>query len=140
MTARGRQTWGALTIFGVALLFASCGSTPGEEPAAPPPERAAPAKPAADATAKPSNLLIAWIDEDESAGYAPHTVTFIAEIKGGVPPYTIKWNFDDGSKPGTEATEVHTYDKPGRYLAELFVSDTRGEKDDDFTIIEAWEE
>ncbi len=142
------RTVAVIVVLGGALVSA-CGSAPSTEelpaaasaPAVEPAPVAEPAAPAAQepvAPQQPERLLIAWMEEDEDAGYAPLTVRFLSNVKGGVPPYTITWNFDDGSPPSAEPNPVHTYTKPGRYLAELFATDSRGEKDDDFTIIEIW--
>jgi hypothetical protein len=103
-------------------------------PATGPPGAAA----TAPAQAEQAPTFFCWMDEDEDAGYAPLTVQFTSHVEGGVPPYTVTWNFDDGSPPSSERNPVHTYTKPGRYLAELFATDSRGDKDDDFTIIEVW--
>jgi PKD repeat protein len=83
-------------------------------------------------------MLVAWIDESEPEdGPAPLAVKFISMVKGGVPPYSYKWVFDDGSEPSTEAHPVHTYAEKGLYWPELYVTDTRGEEDEDTTVVEA---
>jgi len=60
------------------------------------------------------------------AGYAPHTVQFDAIIRGGVPPYTYRWDFGDGSPPSSEEKPTHTYDVSGVYTAKLTVTDSLG--------------
>jgi hypothetical protein len=134
-----------------ALPAAETGTSPaaggqpagaGGEPAAEDAVAPATAPPGAAATApaqaQQAPVFFCWMDQDEDAGDAPLTVRFISQVEGGVPPYAVKWNFDDGSPPSSELNPVHTYAKPGRYLAELFATDSRGDKDDDFTIIEVW--
>ncbi|HXQ48999.1 MAG TPA: PKD domain-containing protein [Thermoplasmata archaeon] len=56
------------------------------------------------------------------------TYGFVTIVTGGVAPYTIQWNFDDGAMgsalPGS--TVLHTYTTSGIYRAILTVTDARG--------------
>lgn len=58
--------------------------------------------------------------------YAPSTVTFLTIIHGGIPSYTIQWNFGDGnygsSLPGMNIT--HTYTTAGIFHPSLMVTDS----------------
>ena len=83
-------------------------------------------------------ILVVWVEEEEPpVGDIPFTVEFRSTVKGGVPPFTYQWFFDDGSEPSTEANPTHTYTEPGRYWPEVHVKDARGEEDSDTTIVDA---
>jgi len=139
--------WTFHKVLGAVLLVAmatmSCGDAterpPETSPAAPPATVGTPAAPQAVApTTTTIPMLVAWIEENEPEdGPAPLTVKFISMVKGGVPPYSYKWVFDDGSEPSTEAHPVHTFTETGLFWPELVVTDTRGVEDDDTTVIEA---
>lgn len=128
------------------LVVVSCGDS-GERatdksPGQPEPEAATAGAPAAPQAAAPTTttipMLVAWIDENEPEdGPAPLTVKFTSMVRGGVPPYSYQWMFDDGSEPSTEAHPVHTFTEPGVYWPEMMVTDARGAEDDDTTIVEA---
>ena len=59
-----------------------------------------------------------------SAGRSPLTVNLTAYGEGGTPPYTYQWNFGDGSAPSVVGSPVHTYARPGSYLASVLVKDS----------------
>ena len=136
----------------LAFLLASCGERPptteppteqppattAATPAAPTPGAATPAIPAPGAKPEPDpNRLIAWIEESEPEdGPAPLTVKFLTVVRGGVPPYTYEWNFDDESPSVNEAHPEHTYAEKGLYWPELLVKDAAGNEDDDMTLID----
>src|SRR5262245_61150961 len=91
------------TVLVVALSAVSCGDSTeratenNEQPTA-----AAPGAPATTQAAAPTTttiaMLVAWIDESEPEdGPAPLTVKFTSMVRGGIPPYSYKWVFDDGS-------------------------------------------
>ena len=46
-------------------------------------------------------------------------VAFRAEVAGGTPPLTYRWDFGDGSPAATEAAPRHAYPQPGPYAARL---------------------
>ena len=121
----------------------------------PPPDRAAPEQPAAQAPAgtpagqpvakpgaqqqavkKTPEPLIVWIEAEPEEGPPPLEVHFTAMIKGGTPPIKLQWKFGDESKPSSQRNPVHTYAKPGSYWAELYASDAgEDEDDDDYEIV-----
>lgn len=60
---------------------------------------------------------------------APGTVTMIPSVVGGTGPYTLAWNFGDGSAVVTEqgtAPESHVYSKLGAYQPQVQVTDAHG--------------
>ena len=101
-----------------------------------PPEGAATDKPEAGKD-EPAPLL-AWADADNDEGVAPLAVQFSADIEGGKPPLKLKWTFGDGSE-STDTNPKHTYDKPGKYRADLEVSDSGGDSDSDYIEVEVTE-
>ena len=115
------------------------GST--ETPKTPPPAANAPA-PATTPTTLASDgedenaPLLAWADVDSDEGKAPLEVQFKADVEGGKPPLKITWKFGDGSPDSTDSSPKHTYDKPGKYRADLAVSDSSGDSDSDYVEIE----
>lgn len=56
------------------------------------------------------------------------TVQFVAEVSGGLGPYSVQWSFGDGtfgsSVPGQ--TISHSYSTPGNYTVLLTITDARG--------------
>ncbi|HEX6281985.1 MAG TPA: PKD domain-containing protein [Nitrososphaera sp.] len=56
-------------------------------------------------------------------GVAPATFEFDADITGGTEPYTISWNFGDGSAGSNEQTVQHTFEEAGTYTVTLTVTD-----------------
>jgi hypothetical protein len=56
------------------------------------------------------------------------TTRFVADVSGGMPPYTVQWQFGDGSVgssvPDVEMT--HQFPGPGTYYPEVSVRDGRG--------------
>ena len=82
--------------------------------------------------------LLAWADADTDEGTAPLAVQFSADIEGGKPPLKIKWTFGDGSE-STETNPKHTYEKPGKYRADIEVSDSADDSDSDYIEIEVTE-
>jgi len=138
--------WTLCRVLGAVLVVAastvSCGDSaeraPEKSTVGQPGAVEAPAAPqAAVPTTTTIPMLVAWIDESEPEdGPAPLTVKFTSMVKGGIPPYSYKWVFDDGSEPSTEAHPVHTYAGPGLFWPEMVVTDTRGAEDDDTTVID----
>jgi len=55
-----------------------------------------------------------------------NTVTFHANVTGGVPPYTYRWDFGDGSPTATDAVPSHHYVNGGWYTANVTVMDSAG--------------
>jgi PKD repeat protein len=75
--------------------------------------------------------IIAWIEADPEEGEAPLRVQFTAKLKGGKPPYTVKWIFGDKSPESAELNPVHSYTAPGEYPVELYAKDSAGDDDED---------
>ncbi|MDP9015911.1 MAG: PKD domain-containing protein, partial [Thermoproteota archaeon] len=80
-------------------------------------------------TAPPTVEIIASDTEDT----APATFEFEAEITGGMEPYTISWDFGDGSsiEENDEEEVEHTFDEAGSYSVSLTVTDSRGQSASD---------
>jgi PKD domain len=53
------------------------------------------------------------------------TFGFSTQPSGGVPPYTVQWNFGDG-QAGSGLVAPHAYALPGTFVATATVSDTGG--------------
>lgn len=80
--------------------------------------------------------LLAWADGSPEDGPAPLIVEFKADIEGGTPPLKYTWSFGDGSPDSNEANPKHTYEKAGKYRADLSVADSAGDSDSDYIEIE----
>ncbi|MFL6475761.1 MAG: PKD domain-containing protein [Nitrososphaera sp.] len=79
--------------------------------------------------------LAAEITLEETHGIAPATFEFKADVSGGLEPYTIRWDFGDGTVSsqgeGDDDTIEHTFELPGVYNVSLTVIDTAGRTVDD---------
>ncbi|MDO8627498.1 MAG: PKD domain-containing protein [Candidatus Diapherotrites archaeon] len=62
-----------------------------------------------------------------ATGNAPHTLTYKAELSGGKKPYTIKWDFGNGTTSSLEAGSV-VYEKAGNYTVSFTADDSSGKK------------
>jgi PKD repeat protein len=80
--------------------------------------------------------LLAWADGSPEDGSAPLTVDFKADIEGGTPPLKYTWSFGDGTPDSNDASPKHTYEKAGKYRADLSVADSAGDSDSDYIEIE----
>jgi PKD repeat protein len=136
----------------VALALSGCGGGGGESPQGETPKSPATTAPAAQATptTMPSAAaegenedlaapLLAWADSDTDEGKAPLTIEFKADVEGGKAPLSYVWKFGDGTPDSTEANPKHTYEKPGKYRADLQVKDSGGDEDSDYLEIEVTE-
>lgn len=56
-------------------------------------------------------------------GTAPMTSTFYSRITGGVEPFNITWDFDDGSSTSKKRDTYFTFTDPGFYNVKLTVVD-----------------
>jgi plastocyanin len=73
---------------------------------------------------EPTNPLTVEIISNDTEGIAPATFEFEANIEGGTEPYTINWDFDDGSEESAdEETIDHTFDEAGTYNVNLTITD-----------------
>ncbi len=74
---------------------------------------------------QPANPLTGEITSNGTEGVAPATFEFEVSIEGGTEPYTISWDFDDGSEESDdEETVVHTFDDAGTYNVNLTITDS----------------
>jgi PKD repeat protein len=62
-----------------------------------------------------------------TSGVAPATFEFDANVGGGRKPYTINWDFGDGSHERDKSTVVHTFDQAGKYTVIATVTDSVGQ-------------
>jgi PKD repeat protein len=122
------------------LGLTGCGGSPSEAPkttsttvasAATTTTTAATGK--ADEEAAP---LLAWADATPEDGNAPLSVDFKADVEGGTPPLKYAWTFGDGTPDSNEQNPKHTYQKAGKYRADLSVTDSGGDSDTDYIEIE----
>ena len=135
----GSATFTAFLLLGIG----GCGG--GGE--APPPAKSAATTttPAPAAAGTPTTLaegedeespLLAWADATPEEGKAPLAVEFKADTEGGKAPLKYVWKFGDGTPDSSEANPKHTYEKAGKYRADLSVSDSGGDSDTDYIEIE----
>lgn len=128
-----------------SALLSGCGGGSGEAPsttATTPPATAQPGTPPASVEGKAADEeaapLLAWAGVKEGSkeeGPAPLIVEFEADIEGGTPPLKYAWKFGDGAE-STEKNPKHTYEKAGKYRADLEVADSGGDSDSDYVEIE----
>ncbi len=127
----------------LCVALAGCGGGESTPPATtsattppggtPPPTAAAGEKAADDEESAP---LLAWADLDADEGKAPFTVQFKADVEGGKAPLKYTWKFGDGTPDSNEANPKHTYDKAGKYRADLSVTDSGGDSDSDYVEVD----
>ena len=70
--------------------------------------------------------LTAVITSSDTEGVAPATFDFEADVAGGLEPYTINWDFGDGSSEESDDDVEHTFDVAGTYNVDLTVTDSSG--------------
>ena len=138
-----RSLVGSATLTAVFLAISGCGGGPEtaptttqSAPATTTPSAAAPTTTMAGAAEEETAPLLAWADANPEDGKAPLTVEFKADTEGGKPPLKYEWKFGDGSPDASEANPKHTYEKPGKYRADLTVQDSAGDSDTDYIEIE----
>lgn len=74
--------------------------------------------------------LTAEIISNGTQGVAPATFEFQANVTGGTEPYTINWNFGDGSaEESDDETVVHTFDEAGSYSVTLTITNDQTASD-----------
>ena len=77
----------------------------------------------------PTNKPTASISSPNMNGcIAPHTVNFNNTTSGGKLPYTVLWDFGDGTT-GTGNNPSHTYQQNGNYSVTIFITDANGCQD-----------
>jgi len=141
---KGTLVCSALVVALVALGAAGCGGGPSETPTAPTATTAPAAQPPAAAAAPTTTVaggeeaapLLAWADAEPEDGKAPLEVQFKADTEGGKSPLKYKWTFGDGTPDSEEANPKHTFEKAGKYRADLTVNDAAGDSDTDYVEIE----
>ncbi len=121
----------SVMVLAIVALLAACTKEQEKPAAKATPEAKAAAAPAAP-QAQPSggsedaDELYVDLDADPDEGAPPLTVKFTSTIEDATPPLTYKWDFGDGSAPGTEANPTHVYQKAGEFTATLNVKDSKG--------------
>jgi PKD repeat protein len=70
--------------------------------------------------------LTAVITSSDTEGVAPATFDFEADVAGGLEPYTINWDFGDGSGEESDDDVEHTFDVADTYNVDLTVTDSSG--------------
>ncbi|HYV57370.1 MAG TPA: PKD domain-containing protein [Candidatus Nitrosopolaris sp.] len=138
-----RSLVGSAILAAVFLAIAGCGggneSAPTAKqpaPVATTPSAAAPTTTVAGEAEEETAPLLAWADASPEDGKAPLTVEFKADTEGGKPPLKYTWKFGDGTPDSNEANPKHTFNVPGKFRADLSVSDSGGDSDSDYIEIE----
>jgi PKD repeat protein len=86
---------------------------------------------------EPTTPLTVEITSTDTEGggeaIAPATFEFEADITGGIEPYTISWNFGEGSREVSDDDDVveHTFEEAGSYDVGLTVTDSGGQSASD---------
>jgi PKD repeat protein len=71
-----------------------------------------------------TELLTVGIISNGTESVAPATFEFQTNLTGGTGPYTIIWDFGDGSEESDEQTVLHTFEEAGTYNVTLAATDT----------------
>jgi len=143
---KGTLACSALLVTLVVLGAPGCGGGPSEAPKGPTATTAPETPPPAPAVGGPTTTvagqgeeaapLLAWADAEPEDGKAPLEVQFKADTEGGKPPLKYKWTFGDGTADSEEANPKHSFEKAGKYRADLTVNDAAGDSDTDYVEIE----
>ena len=80
--------------------------------------------------------LAVEIVSNGTEGEAPATFEFEANITGGTEPYTINWNFEDGSEQRNDETVIHTFGEADTYNLTLTATDSDDQTASDSAEIE----
>src|SRR5215204_998506 len=85
-------------------------------------------------------LTVEIISSDTEGQVAPATFDFEANVTGGMEPYTIRWDFDDGDSDEEESDDDdndvdHTFDVAGTYTVSATVTDSTGRTVSDSILI-----
>ncbi len=81
--------------------------------------------------------LTASLSSSPASPFVNMTVTFTANARGGVPPYTYVWSFGDGSVPVTSSSNsiTHSYNRSARFTANVSVQQRGGSPANVSTIV-----
>jgi hypothetical protein len=114
------------------------------EPQAAAPRKAAPPQAAPPPQPSGPPPFTVHVTSEDDLGEAPLTVTLEVDINegGGTPPYTILWDFGDGSEFSNEKLVKHIYQFPGEFRASAIVHDKNGKIAQDYADVmveEPWE-
>src|SRR5215204_4322538 len=91
--------------------------------------------------AAPAEPLTVEITSSDTEGQvAPATFDFEANVTGGMEPYTIRWDFDDGDSDEEESDDDdndvdHTFDVAGTYTVSATVTDSTGRTVSDSIVV-----
>src|SRR5215211_7132722 len=91
--------------------------------------------------AAPAEPLTVEITSSDTEGeFAPATFDFEANVTGGMEPYTIRWDFDDGDSDEEESDDDdndvdHTFDVAGTYNVSATVTDSTGRTVSDSIVV-----
>jgi PKD repeat protein len=121
-----------MIVVAMAAMLAACtrdkSKSSEAQATATPAAKVVPPSPQAQASGAADEVdeLYVDLDADPDEGGPPLTVKFTSTVEDATPPITYKWDFGDGSAPGTEENPTHVYQKPGEYTATLSVKDSKG--------------
>src|SRR5215213_1581898 len=92
------------------------------------------------AAAPAEPLRVEITSSDTEGQVAPATFDFEANVTGGMEPYTIRWDFDDGDSDEEESDDDdndvdHTFDVAGNYTISATVTDSTGRTVSDSILI-----
>ena len=76
---------------------------------------------------EPISPLAGGLIANDTEGVAPATFEFDANLRGGIEPYTVNWDFGDGSQESDKKTVVHTFDEAGTYTVTVTAMDSAGQ-------------
>ena len=64
------------------------------------------------------------ITSNNTLSYINQTINFTSNVKGGVGPYSFKWDFGDGDIIYGPYSALHKYSNPTSYIVKLLVNDS----------------
>ena len=64
------------------------------------------------------------ITSNNTLSYINQTINFTSDVKGGVGPYSLKWDFGDDDIIYGPYSSLHRYSNPGSYVVKLLVNDS----------------
>jgi hypothetical protein len=64
------------------------------------------------------------ITSNNTLSYINQTINFTSNVKGGVGPYSFKWDFGDGDIIYGPYSALHKYSNPASYIVKLLVNDS----------------